>query len=133
MELPKSYVLNEFPYLIAFLYSLIFDESSPPSIRRWALCFTQYQLLRMVTLPLVSHYLHGNNETFPSSREINNAIAGIRSPFFSDWITLAHTVKNNMPLPEIKVVFPEYLHALKSLKTPEERRIGLRFKKIVAV
>ena len=38
-------------------YSLIFDDSDAPSNRRWALCFTTYQLLRLVCLPLVSQYL----------------------------------------------------------------------------
>ena len=38
-------VLNDFPYPVAYPYSLIFDEGEPPSNQRWGLCFTEYQLL----------------------------------------------------------------------------------------
>ena len=57
MDRPLPRVLTDFPYPIAYPYSLIFDAGDTPSNRRWALCFTEYQLLRMVCLPLVSQYL----------------------------------------------------------------------------
>jgi len=52
MELPRRRILDDFPYPVAYPYSLIFDESQPASLRRWSLCFTEYQALRMVALPL---------------------------------------------------------------------------------
>ena len=53
MDSGRSRVLDAFPYPVAYPYSLIFDDSDAPSNRRWALCFTTYQLLRLVCLPLV--------------------------------------------------------------------------------
>ena len=128
MESPRSRVLNDFPYPVAFPYSLIFDEKEKPSIRRWALCFTEYQLLRMACLPLVSQYLDAEevDQTQPKGVEaINRAIAAIRSPFFSDWITLLHTLRRHLPRVGIEPLFPHLNAALDTLK-PEQQPIGLR-------
>lgn len=57
MTLPMSRVLTDFPYPVAYPYRLVFDPALAASQRRWALCFTEYQLLRTVCLPLVSQYL----------------------------------------------------------------------------
>src|SRR3989442_9021032 len=87
MDSDRSRVLDAFPYPVAYPYSLIFDDSDKPSNRRWALCFTVYQLLRLVCLPLVSQYLRDAIDTNArdSVTALNRAIAAIRSPFFSDW------------------------------------------------
>jgi hypothetical protein len=63
MDQNRTRVLNAFPYPVTYPYSLIFDASDTPSNRRWALCFTVYQLLRLVCLPLVSQYLRDGIDT----------------------------------------------------------------------
>jgi hypothetical protein len=52
-------ILDQSPTPVAYTYSLVFDPALSASSRRWALCFTEYQLLRLVTLPLVGQYLRG--------------------------------------------------------------------------
>jgi hypothetical protein len=56
MDQPLARVLTDFPYPVAYPYSLVFDPAHRPSQRRWALCFTEYQLLRTVCPPRVSQY-----------------------------------------------------------------------------
>lgn len=100
-------ILIDFPYPIAYPYSLIFDQNDKPSNRRWALCFTEYQLLRVLWLPLVSQYLRDpiNENAAESTSALNKAIA-VRSPFFSDWITLAHTLRRHLPKLDVEPLFP---------------------------
>jgi tetratricopeptide (TPR) repeat protein len=128
MERARSRVLNDFPYPVAYPYSLIFDARNTPSNRRWALCFTEYQLLRMVCLPLVSQYLQeGVDERAGGSiSSINSAIAAIRSPFFSDWITLTHTLRRHLPKVGIEPLFPGLGEALEAVKQAGEHPIGMR-------
>jgi tetratricopeptide (TPR) repeat protein len=131
MESARARVLEDFPYLVAYPYSLIFGERDKPSMRRWALCFTEYQLLRIVCLPLVSQYLEAetvDRSDVKSIEAINRAIAAIRSPFFSDWITLLHTLHKHLSRIGIEPLFPQLRAALHSFK-PEERAIGLRGQK----
>jgi hypothetical protein len=59
MEPARPRIVNDFPYPVAYPYPLIFAEAGPPSVRRWALCFTEYPLLRTACLPLVGQYLRG--------------------------------------------------------------------------
>ena len=96
MEPARRRVLDDFPFPMAYPYKLIFDPAIAPSSRRWALCFTEYQLLRLLTLPMVGQYLREPITPNPDSiRALNSAITGIRAPFFSDWIGLAHVL--NVP------------------------------------
>jgi hypothetical protein len=85
--LPRERIVRDFPYPIARAYELVFDESGRPADRLWALCFTEYQLLRMVCLPLVGQYLlQPIEETNQRSiGALGQAISAIRTPFFSDW------------------------------------------------
>src|SRR3954447_963941 len=96
---PSPRVLNDFPYPVAYPYGLAFAGATPPPVRRWALCYTEYQLLRLVGLPLVCQYLlEPINETAEKPiGKMNTAIAGLRSPFFSDWIALAYTLREHLP------------------------------------
>jgi tetratricopeptide (TPR) repeat protein len=128
MPSPRPRVLNDFPYPVAYPYSLTFDESDRPSNRRWALCFTEYQLLRMACLPLVSQYLREPiDETAQDAiAALNRAVASIRSPFFSDWITLLHTLRKHLPRVGLVPLFPRLGDALDALKEPAERPVGLR-------
>ena len=114
-------ILDAFPYPVAYPYSLIF-EASDASNRRWALCFTTYQLLRMVCLPLVSQYLREevDDHARDSILALNRAIAAIRWPFFSDWITLVHTLRRHLPKVGIEPLLPRLGEALEALKAPEE-------------
>ncbi len=128
MEGVRQRILNDFPYPIAYPYSLIFDESDKPSNRCWALCFTEYQLLRVVCLPLVSQYLREeiNRDAAESISALNKAVAGIRSPFFSDWIVLINTLRRHLAKVGIETLFPALGAALDALKQTEDRSIGLR-------
>ena len=124
----RSRILDEFPTPVAYTYSLIFDEDRNASVRRWALCFTEYQALRLIALPLVGQYLRADLSAidFPRDkamenalRSLNKAIAGIRAPFFSDWITLVETLRNWMPTLGLTPLFPSLSPALKQLKVRE--------------
>jgi hypothetical protein len=107
-------VLDDFSYPVAYTYSLVFDPALSASSRRWALCFTEYQLLRLVTLPLVGQYLHGPiDASDPETiRKLNTAIASIRAPFFSDWIELVYALREHLPRVGIAPLFPGLDHAL---------------------
>ena len=124
---PDPRILDRFPYPVAYPYSLIFDADEKPSIRRWALCFTEYQLLRQVCLPLVSQYLHDAiDETAEKSiKALNTEIAAIRSPFFSDWISLLFTLRQHLPKVGVTPLFGGLDAALAALKQPEWRPIDL--------
>ncbi len=114
---------------MAYPYSLIFDESQPASLRRWSLCFTEYQALRMVALPLVGQYLSEEIvESDPETiRKLNTAIASIRAPFFSDWIELAYSLRKHLPKVGIEAFFPGLSQALDVLgKKVEERPVDQR-------
>ena len=126
MDHSRARVLDTWPYPVAYPYSLIFDERDVPSNRRWALCFTTYQLLRLVCLPLVSQYLRDEIDTNArdSVTALNRAIAAIRSPFFSDWITLAYTLRRHLGRVGITPLFPRLGEALEALKDPAERPLG---------
>ncbi|MFO1419591.1 MAG: tetratricopeptide repeat protein [Candidatus Competibacteraceae bacterium] len=125
---PDPRILDRFPYPVAYPYSLIFDADEKPSIRRWALCFTEYQALRLVCLPLVSQYLREPiDETAEKSiKALNTAIAAIRSPFFSDWISLLFALRKHLPKVGITPLFGGLDAALAALKQPERRPVGLR-------
>jgi tetratricopeptide (TPR) repeat protein len=121
-------ILNDFAYPVAYPYGLIFDLRDSPSTRRWALCFTVYQALRMVCLPLVGQYLREpiDAQAVSSIAALNTAITRIRSPFFQDWITLLHTLSRHLPRVGLQSLFPALGEALEPLKQVAERPIGLR-------
>src|SRR5438105_10061592 len=90
LDPPRPRVLDDFPTPVAYSYALAFDTSRSPSVRRWALCFTEYQALRLVALPLVGQYLRadlkaldfeGDKAARTAVEKLNTAIAGIRAPF----------------------------------------------------
>ncbi len=125
VEPARQRVLDDFPYPVAYPYALIFDANQPASIRRWALCFTEYQLLRMIALPLVGQYL--SQEQIDEShaetiRKLNTAIASIRAPFFSDWIDLVHALRKHLPRVGINPLFADLGKALDSLGANIEER-----------
>jgi tetratricopeptide (TPR) repeat protein len=124
---PDPRILDRFPYPVAYPYSLIFDANEKPSIRRWALCFTEYQALRLVCLPLVSQYLREPiDETAEKSiKALNTAIAAIRSPFFSDWIHLLSALHRHLPTAGITPLFGGLGAAFDALKPSEPREIPL--------
>jgi hypothetical protein len=125
---PWKALAHEFPYPVTYPYALIFTPTDTASNRRWALCFTTYQLLRMVCLPLVGQYLQQEIDTNArdSITALNRAIAAIRAPFFSDWITLLHTLRRHLTRLGIAPLFPQLGAALEALQAPEERPVGLR-------
>jgi tetratricopeptide (TPR) repeat protein len=130
----RSRILNDFPTPVAYTYGLIFDASRDASVRRWALCFTEYQALRLIALPLVGQYLRAelpgidfqkDKASENALRSLNRAIAGIRAPFFSDWITLVETLRDGLPTLGLTPLFPTLAAALKKLKTREPREFDL--------
>jgi len=128
MELFRSRYLNDFPYPIAYPYSLVFNENNNPSDRRSAICFTVYQLLRMVCLPLVSQYLIEpvGQTVHEGVKSLNTAIGSIRSPFFSDWIALVFTLAKYLPKVGIDPLFASLSQSLDMLRNKEIRPFGLR-------
>jgi hypothetical protein len=62
MEPARPRILDEFPTPVAYSCALIFDAARNPSVRRWALCFTEYQTLRLIAL-LVARLVRGRDLT----------------------------------------------------------------------
>ena len=119
-EMTQKEVVINYPYPVAKPYSIIGDETESPQQKLWSLPFTLYQILRIVTLPLVSQYLNdGRNiddfseEELKSVKSINEAVARIRCPFFSDWIGLYLTLCKHMPKLFEKPFFPLDAESLK--------------------
>ena len=124
MEPARARIVEDFPYPVAVPYALAFDAGQPASLRRSALCFTEYQMLRMVALPLVGQYLseaidESDSETI---RKLNTAIASIRAPFFSDWIELVYALRKHLPRVGITPLFPGLDRALDTLATQVTKR-----------
>ena len=120
---PRPSVLNSFPHPIAFPYSLAHRHETSPSEACWLICLTAYQVLRVICLPLVSQSLRepiDQHRMDPSARNavhsLNRAIAAIRSPCFSDWITLVNTLRRRLPALDIEPFFPELSAALAGLQ-----------------
>jgi len=134
MDQPRARIRDQFPTPVAYSYALIFDPAHDPSVRRWALCFTEYQVLRTLALPLVGQYLRadlagldleGDKAAQAAITKLNTAIAGIRAPFFSDWITLVETLRARLPALGLTPLFPGLGPALDSLKAREPREFPL--------
>ena len=134
MDPPRARIRDQFPTPVAYPYALIFDPAHDPSVRRWALCFTEYQVLRTIALPLVGQYLRadlagldpeGDKAAQAAITKLNTAIAGIRAPFFSDWITLVETLRAQLPALGLRPLFPGLGSALDSLKAREPREFPL--------
>ncbi len=138
---PRSRVLEAFPYPIAYPYAQVLDGAASATTRCESLDFTVYQLLRLVCLPLVSQYLRQPGEAATAGRDpvgahalaINRSVAAIRCPFFSSWISLAHALAKHLPQASGSPLFPELGPALAALKTREERPVGLRGQRQLAV
>ncbi len=95
MEIAKQY-----PYPVASPYSIILDETNTYESRPWAIHFSLYQALKLVTLPVLTQYLTSEiplkEMDRKSVQKINGAIGRIRCPFFSDWITLVYSIRKNV-------------------------------------
>jgi tetratricopeptide (TPR) repeat protein len=129
MEAIRPRVRDELPYPIAYPYALIFAEQGPNgeplswADRRWALCFTEYQLLRVVCLALVGQYLREEIDATRKAavEKLKGAVARLRSPFFSDWISVLNTLAERLPQVGITPCLPGLAEALRRLDTPAER------------
>ena len=88
-------ILNCLPYPIATIYADLQDEGASPHVKREAVYFTAYQLMRTVSLTLVGQYLHQEppaDAPYKAMHSLSRAVAGVRAPHFSDWITLLNTL-----------------------------------------
>lgn len=83
MVASNARVLSDYPYPIAYPCSLALLADDPASKRVWALCFTVYQAVRLLCLPLVGQYLAGpvDESAVAAIRRLNEDIARIRSPY----------------------------------------------------
>ena len=126
MEPMRGRFRDDFPYPVAHPYALIFDSALSAVERRWALCFTQYQALRMLVLTLVSQYLREpiNEGAKESVRVVNERIAALRSPMFSDWITAIRTLPRQWANLNLQPTFPGLLDGLKMLSVARERSVA---------
>jgi hypothetical protein len=134
MEPARPRILDGFPTPVAYSYGLVFDRDRSPSVRRWALCFTEYQALRLIGLTLAGQYLRADLAGIDFEKDkaaqtavekLNTAIAGIRAPFFSDWITLVETLRRRLPALKLTPFFPGFDRALDVLKGREPRPFTL--------
>ena len=126
MEPMRGRFRDDFPYPVAHPYALIFDSALSAVERRWALCFTQYQTLRVLVLTLVSQYLREpiNEGAKESVRVVNERIAALRSPMFSDWITAIRTLPRQWANLNLQPTFPGLLDGLKMLSVARERSVA---------
>jgi len=68
-------ILNCLPYPIATIYADLQDEGASSHVRREAVYFTAYQLMRTVSLTLVGQYLHQEppaDAPYKSLRSLSN-------------------------------------------------------------
>lgn len=126
MDEPQSDILRDFPYPIAYPYAAVFDTTEPAVNRRWALCYTQYQLARFVGLTLVSHYLNlpvvkGDTK---SQNTLNKNIADLSHPFFTTWIDLLHVFRKHSAHAGLDPLFPELAAALQALNAEHSHPVG---------
>ncbi|MFZ2955898.1 MAG: tetratricopeptide repeat protein [Candidatus Ozemobacteraceae bacterium] len=88
-------VAQNFPYPIACVYAELDNPHASFQTKQTALYFTVYQLMRSVTLPFISAYLHkgGYPKGLDKKRsEFNQTLIGLRSPFFSSWIAMLNKI-----------------------------------------
>lgn len=95
-DLPfREIIVNGFPHPIARVYADLDDPGTSWQTRQTALYFTVYQLMRTVGLALVGQHLYREDPTESepgeARRKFNQAIAGLRCPYYSDWIKLLET------------------------------------------
>jgi hypothetical protein len=106
------------PYPIAAVYADLDDPRAVPSLRREALFFCCYQVMRTVGLTLVGQYLTREvppNAGYRACQSLNRAIAGLRTPHFADWITLLTTLhRHGGPL--VLGFLPEFAAAMEAVK-----------------
>lgn len=91
-------IVGQMPYPIASVYADLGDPNASPQTKREAVYFTCYQLMRTVGLTLVGQYLMRDlpSESPLKARDkLNRSIAGVRAPFFSDWIALLNGLNGN--------------------------------------
>jgi hypothetical protein len=133
MEPGRARVLDDFPFPVACPYARIFDAGQPASLRRWSLIFTQYQLLRTVSLPLVAQYLTEpiDDRAAAAVRKLNVALGDVRSPFFSSWMALVYSLAAHLAPLGIRPVFPGLGEALAALRERRERPLGLRGQRLL--
>ncbi|MFA4029510.1 MAG: hypothetical protein GDYSWBUE_000537 [Candidatus Fervidibacterota bacterium] len=111
-------ITQQMPYPIASVYADMDDEGKSLQMRREALYFTVYQLMRTIGLTLVGQYLTQEppqSAPYQTRQRLNRAIAGIRCPHFSDWITLTNTlyrVHKELGLD----FFPEFADAMEKVR-----------------
>lgn len=111
-------ILADMPYPIASVYADLVNPASTPQMQREAIYLTGYQLMRTVALTLVGQYLSRDplpDAPYQSRRKLNNAIAGVRSPHFNDWITLLDSLRAHAARLGIDF-FPEFAGAMTRVK-----------------
>jgi hypothetical protein len=105
-------VVKDYPYPVALPYRIAWDEGEELARRVWAIPLTALQAVKLTTLPMVAQYLLADfipseePETRAACDAINRAIAGIRCPHYSDWLTLLHTLARHLGRLGIRPVFP---------------------------
>jgi hypothetical protein len=86
------------PLPIAAVYADLDDPAATPQTRREAVYFCAYQLMRTVGLTLVGQYLTQQppaSATYKARQSLNRSVADVRSPHFSDWISLLYTLRSH--------------------------------------
>ena len=123
-------MIKKFPYPIAAVYADLEDANSSPQTGREAVYFAAYQLMRTVGLTLVGQYLTYDlpaEASVKAQQSLNRAIGGLRSPFFSSWITLLNTLdKHRLTLKlDFMPEFHDAMEAVKKSKVSVPKAYGL--------
>jgi hypothetical protein len=106
------------------VYAELDDPDASLQLRQEALYFCVYQLMRTVGLTLVGQYLHAQEPpdaavALPQDR-LNQAILGLRSPYFSSWIDLLNALHRYAGALGLDAL-PEHAPALEAVKAREAR------------
>lgn len=110
----RSPAFERLPHAVAAARAEVDTLQASPTVRRKALYFTVYQLLRSSTFPLLGQYLTGTPPPAAAAgaqASLNRAIAALRCPHFSDWISLARTLRKHGPALGLDAL-PQYAAAL---------------------
>lgn len=119
----ESNFIQNYPYPVGLPYAIAHSDAEPLQRRVWAVPFTALQAIKLSALPVVAQYLSDPKDTEElinidkyAVERVNQAIAGIKSPFYSDWITLLGTLTNEMPKLGIQPCFPltEFANRIRS-------------------
>jgi hypothetical protein len=110
-------VTREVPYPIAAVYADLDEPSQSLQLKKKALYFTCYQLMRTIALTLAGQYITGEVPQGVVDK-LNKSISRIQSPYFSTWIALLRALYKHGPKLGLDF-FPEFPEAASEIENAQ--------------